>query len=880
MNQTCRPAPAGQGSLGGDGTTPLLARARLLERLRAGVAGPLTVVAAPAGYGKGVLLDQWAAGHHGSPVVQIAFDAADHPARFAARLAEAAATLGVATTRTTGAASRVSGTAQEVRRAAVAAFARSLGRVGEVVLVVSTAHASPGVTLGEELDHLVVLLPPNVHLVLVRRGARPLPTLATGEPVAAVVLGESDLAFTVAETAEVVARVIGRRLDGPQNEELHRRTGGWPLAVTVAALAIRRALDPDVVIQGLRGDHRHLAAYFETEVLDRYPDRLHRFLRRTSLLDVLTPASCAALADDPAAAEILQFLEADGGFIRRVSPNGERFVHHTLFREFLRAELSCAEPEVEGPLQARAAQWWVSNDEVDRAAQHLVAAERWDELIDLADRQGRALFEDGRAAELLRWLEAVPVTSTSLRCRVGLRRACVLTMLGSSRAAEEVLREIGDCGLSVGEQIVADVLRAVWIYTDATGDEVVEVADSALGALADADASHIPDLFGLTSADSLRILLRCSRARALWYARDLVGARNDLGAVATRSDAHPAWQAHALGTLSLLEAWSGDLGEAERHGGHALRVARANGLEGHPASVDARAGLAHVHRQRDDLARAEALLDEAQAVVTAFRRPVAGTVVVIERALCLLAGGRPEAGLAAVRADQRKGEVPPPAVISLRRRAVEVRLLLACGEVAQAEQLVSSAGGPVPVPLPPELGAVAVQVAVARGDLDAARVRLAEWATWPADARASLEHGLWTAILNLEAGSQSVAIRGAGRVLERAEADGHHRLFLDHGGSVLRLVRVMARVTPSPAVERIAEVLTVRGEAVANPAGLSQRELDVVRYLPTSLSSTQIAAGLYISQNTLKSHLSSIYRKFEVSDRRAAAARAEQLGLA
>ena len=774
----------------------------------------------------------------------------------------------------------VSGDGQGVRRAAVAAFARSLGPVGEAVLVVSTAHASPGVTLGDELDDLVVLLPPNVHLVLVRRGRRPLPTLATGEPVAAVVIEESDLAFSVEETAEVVARVIGRRLDGPQNEELHRRTGGWPLAVTVAALAIRRALDPDVVIQGLRGDHRHLAAYFETEVLDRYPDRFHRFLRRTSLLDVLTPASCIAVSDDPAAAEILQFLEADCGFIRRVSPADERFVHHALFREFLCSELSCSEPEVEGPLQARAAQWWATTDEVERAARHLVAAERWDELIDLADRHGRALFECGRAAELLRWLEAVPVTITALRRRVGLRRAYVLTMLGSSRAAEEVLREIGDVGLSVGERIVADALRAVWIYTDASGAEVVEVADPALAALADADASQIPDLLGLTSADSLWTILTGSRARALWYARDLAGSRSSFLALAARSDIYPAWQAHALGTLSLIEAWSGDLGDAEEHGRHALRVAQANGLEGHPASVDASAGLAHVYRQRGDLVRAEALLDQAQAVLTAFRRPVAETIVVIERALCHLAAGHPDAGLAVVRADQRKGEVPPPAVISLRRRAVEARLLLAGGELDQAEQLVSPEGGPVPVPLPPELGAVAVQLAVVRGDLDAARLRLDEWASWALDTRSTLEHDLWTAVLALEEGSQSDAIRIAGPALERAEADGHRRLVLDLGGPVARLVRVVARVAPSTAVERIADAMAARGEAVTSPAGLSQRELDVVRYLPTSLSSTQIAAGLYISQNTLKSHLSSIYRKLEVSDRRAAARRAEQLGLA
>ena len=143
-----------------------------------------------------------------------------------------------------------------------------------------------------------------------------------------------------------------------------------------------------------------------------------------------------------------------------------------------------------------------------------------------------------------------------------------------------------------------------------------------------------------------------SRARALWYARDLAGSRSSFLALAARSDIYPAWQAHALGTLSLIEAWSGDLGDAEEHGRHALRVAQANGLEGHPASVDASAGLAHVYRQRGDLVRAEALLDQAQAVLTAFRRPVAETIVVIERALCHLAAGHPDAGLAVVRADQ------------------------------------------------------------------------------------------------------------------------------------------------------------------------------------------------------------------------------------
>jgi LuxR family maltose regulon positive regulatory protein len=175
-----------------------------------------------------------------------------------------------------------------------------------------------------------------------------------------------------------------------------------------------------------------------------------------------------------------------------------------------------------------------------------------------------------------------------------------------------------------------------------------------------------------------------------------------------------------------------------------------------------------------------------------------------------------------------------------------------------------------------------VQVAVARHDLDAAAAHLARWRPGPSDPGAQRERELWAAILAAEAGDRRAARQRAGRLVAGAEAEGHVRLFLDAGRPAEQLLRDLHHASPSPYLRRLLEAASLPRQAAAAPGhpGLSDRELEVVRYLPTTLSNTEIAARLYVSVNTLKTHLRAIYRKLGVTTRQAAIRRAEEEGLA
>jgi LuxR family maltose regulon positive regulatory protein len=408
---------------------------------------------------------------------------------------------------------------------------------------------------------------------------------------------------------------------------------------------------------------------------------------------------------------------------------------------------------------------------------------------------------------------------------------------------------------------------------------VAELADAALAELERTAPDELPDLLGLTNHAGLTTMLLGSRGRARWYLRELDGARADLGTIVEAPGTYPVWHVHCHGTLALIEAWAGNLVRARELANRGLSLAGRHGLLHHPATLDVRAALAAVHRERGELDLAERQLDHLLAIANRTRRPTAIAVHAIERAQVRLAAGRADQGLATLEAERAAGEVTPPEILLRRRQAVEIRLLLAVGDHDAAHRLLgrARAGGD----LAPELRTAAVQCALAGGDLAGARALLDATPPGPAtERRDRLEHGLLVAAVDLLAGDRRSAVDRARRVVQEASSDGQRRIFLDLGPAVEAVLRAVLRVEPAP---HLASVLGTPGDARPRrgaDVGLSDREAEVVRYLPTPLTNAEIAAQLYISLNTLKSHLASIYKKLGVTDRRGAIARAEELGLA
>jgi LuxR family maltose regulon positive regulatory protein len=251
-----------------------------------------------------------------------------------------------------------------------------------------------------------------------------------------------------------------------------------------------------------------------------------------------------------------------------------------------------------------------------------------------------------------------------------------------------------------------------------------------------------------------------------------------------------------------------------------------------------------------------------------------------ERAAWCLAADQAERGLAVLHDLRVAGEPPPPPVVEDRLRAVEARLWLERGDPNRAEAAIGSDAEEAE--LGACLSAAAVRVATARGDLDRAAERMASWTNHPSDLKGEIERDLWTAILAAEEGERAAPVeRIVRQVLPAVVQEGHRRVVLDAGDLGERALRAVARKAPSREVEGLLQSFDSRRAVIGGAAaGLSDRELEILRYLPTDLSSAEIAEQLYISLNTLKTHLRTIYRKLEVGGRRQAIQRATELGIA
>lgn len=849
----------------------LVIRTRLLDRLSATPTTRLTVLRAPAGYGKTVLASRWVALRADVPVAWVSFRATDDARRMAARLLEGLASLGP--TGSSALRASLPPGPHSFGSRFLQAIGQHLSTIGAVILVLDALDA-PGLTTPvSELEHWATTLPAGVRAVVTRR-SRPAVAPST-DATELTSIDAAELAFTAAEVRAVVERSTGVALTAEQVDLLAARTEGWPFAVRVAATDLLGQVDPDGVLRRLHGTSRPIEAILSVEVLQRASERVTRFLRRTSVLDSMSPGLCAAVVDDPQAGSILRMLERTGSFTGPHPDRPGEYRYHPLFRDLLRARLRMDEAADEQHLLRRAAEWYTRRGLPSEAARYATETGDPEQVVDLVDRFARTAFERGDPEVVLDILDAAPGGN---RSDVALRRAYLLTMTGETRRAEQVLREVRAGPEERGLRSTAQALRATWVFFDADPRAAIDAADEALRLLRELDPVAIPALLDLTSADQLRAMAEGSRARALWTIGELEEARREMLAVLERPDLYAPWHVHLLSAVAILEAWAGNLRAGMAFARQAILLASRSGLLQHPATLDAHLAIATALLERDDLVRSARILDTVDERLQRFRRPNSLAMHTAVHLRHRLASGRIDDGLAAVRELRTSGEPPPTPIVSERLWATEARLLLRRHDLIGAEAAITRSATCVDS----SLAAAAVHLAVARGDPDGAARHLATWEVRPSDLQSTIEHGLWTSIVAAERGD----LRGAvqllrGRVLPTAAFQGHRRVFLDAGEPCERVLRAVTRFAPSGYASSLLRSFDAeRAVAGGSVAGLSERELEILRFLPTDLSSAEIADQLYISLNTLKTHLRTIYRKLEVGGRREAIQRAAALGLA
>lgn len=870
----------------------LVVRHRLLDLVRQGVHGPLTLVSAPAGTGKTVLLASWSAlGEVPGPVTWMTMEDGDErPGVFWSYVLDGLARSGVDVSGV-----GVPARADAVDRPLLARMAWHIAAHEEpVVLVLDDGDHLVDPTLGGDLGYLLRHCDGKLRVVLLTRVDPALPLHRYRLDGAVTEIRSAHLAFTSREAATLMRR-SGLDLTAAEVAALLDRTGGWPAGLKFAAMSLAGRADSGQAIREFTGDEGDVAAYLVTEVLDAQPAEMRDVLLRTSIADRLRPGLLEALTGRSHGQRVLEFMAHANSFIQPVSGCHGWYRYQSLFREFLRAQLAYEQPELVPVLHRAAADWLAGNGCLHEAIRHAAAAGAWPEAAGyLVDDLAVGALLTGRASAGLAGLFAsLPDDEESAAAAV-VRAALAITASDTERCAAELGRarthlaaeapgRAQSCRLSIA------VLEA--LHADLTSD-----VEAGLAAVTTAeDRLREAPRQAVAAHPELPALVAGCRGRLLLWRGEFGSAQTALTEAARLGEAQGCEEVlmASLGLSALLEAVNGRLRRAAELADRADAVARRSGTEAAHHSAAAAAALAWVRMEEYDVAAARDLARQAEAALSGHEDKVTTAVLALVRARLLRARGN----LEGARAELRAGREPQrgytlPGWLDRWLGAAEGALLVAEGHPDEAVGTIEALEDPDR----PETVLVLQQARLARGETDAAGTpsALGRKGATPLDTQVTA--WLVQAARSVETGDPARAKVALERSLRLAAPERLRRPFLEASPSVRRLLRggsdLAARYpwlgTAGPATS----TRRTGGDAGsrARPAGtedppdlivepLTNKEQEVLGHLAELLTTEEIAATMFVSVNTVRTHVRSILRKLGASRRNEAVRRGRDLHL-
>jgi LuxR family maltose regulon positive regulatory protein len=865
-------------------------RRRLLDMLDVGVQGPLTLVAAPAGAGKSALLSSWIAeGRAPGPVAWLSLDADDADRRRFWRAVLQA--LGRATRDDAVAALAVSPREPMKMDLVLPALVDALaGRRQPVVLVLDDFHAVID-TVEEDLERLGRFPPPALRLVIVTRADPPMGLGRLRLDGSLTEVRAADLAFTLDE-AGALFDALGIELRPEDLARLWRRTEGWAAALRLAAASLLQHPEPRDFIDHFAGTDATISDYLVSEVLARQPPELRDFLLRTSVVETLSVDLANALTRTTDAHALLARLEHGGVLTTPLDEHGTLHRYHPLFAELLRAELRAQLPDEVPSLHRRAATWLAAHGDDAAALRHAAAGGAWDLAAELTTARWFHMMIDGEMGALRPILETMPRELVEASPELALAFGGALLARGDHAAAQPYLREAKE-----GEALVAPERRAQFtasraamaLYEGRLRGDPRAALQAARGML---DRDGVLESGTLTSGVRSFVLNQLGIVE-LWTGElDAAIAHLERG-YATALDVDSDWTVlAAMAYLAVARAFRGEVVRALRHADDAITLAQRRGWTRSEPAGAAYCVQAAVAIQRGRHEEAAQLVDRAAEALHDTRDRPLRAVHALNRSYLLRDGGDPQAALGVLQAARDElGEWPLLGPLDGQLLAQEALLRAAVGELEAGRALLERAEDEA-------AASVAVANAIARlrlleGDPDAARDVLAPHladgdvpaAAMPISVRA--ETWLLDALALDALAKHDDAARSLERSLDLAEPAGLRRLIVEHGSLVRPLLNRHVRLgTAHPAIVGEAlDAIDHRGPNGSRPVAvilaepLSERERAILRYLPTMMSNQEIAAELFVSVNTVKTHLKAIYRKLDATGRREAVQRGRDLGL-
>jgi LuxR family maltose regulon positive regulatory protein len=900
----------------------LVPRLRLSERLEEGLGRKLTLLSAPAGFGKSTLLSSWIGelSDDGRPTAWLSVDPGDNdPGRFWRYFVTAVERLQPGSGEP---ALALLGSPQAPPiEAILTTILNELGDLSaDTVLVLDDYHLIESQAIHEALTFLIEHLPPRMHLIVATREDPPLPLSKLRARGEMAELRATDLRFTSEEAAMFLNRVMGLELSAEDIAELEGRTEGWVGGLQMAALAMRDRADISGFIASFKGSNRHVVDYLAEEVLGRQPEELQTFLLETSILDRMCAPLCNAVTGHPDGQTALERLEHANLFVILLDDERRWYRYHHLFVDVLRQRLHQARPDFVPELHRKACEWFEQQQLVTEAIHHALAAQDWKLAIRLIEASGMAVVLSQQVHTVLGWIEEIPeerVRERPILCTI---HAIALAYSNRPDAAEVRLQQAERClgGNPTTDQArtilgQAAVIRAVIARFSGDLERCVAMGRRALELLPQTEATARERAAAGTTV-----------AIAYQVSGDVTPANErplEEASAAFRASGALIPLLRSITFLARLRTLQGHLRAAAATYEEATEVLSGwdgvRDVGGNSAAFYV--GLGDIHRQWNDLDSAESHLRRGTDLV-------AGALMVDADVVT-------HGYLSLARLEQTRGR-SADACASLeefanlaRQRSFSPRLL-ARGEAAQARLALIQDDLPAAVRWAEVSGLDAegepsypreeeyltlVRVLIAQGRLDPMGSYLDD-ALGLLDRlfKAAEDGGRMGSVIEILA-LRALALQAkhesseALAVLERslvlAEAEGYVRVFVDEGAPMAALLAELFKGRKGPRDSRqrallgYARRLLVAFESPHTstdppvPGGYAQeqdqplldpltaREQEVLLLIAEGLSNREIAARLFIEVGTVKWYVHSIFRKLEVDSRTKAASRARELHL-
>ena len=846
---------------------------------------PLTVVTGPPGSGKTMALASWAATEP-RPVAWVALDCYDNrPESFWSYVVAALRRSGTAITEALPADPLEQGTDHVFLLRLVSALA---GQDPPVILVLDDFHVltEPEVLTG--LDFVLRNVGPGLRVVVSSRTDPPLRLHRYRLAGELAEIRASDLAFNLTEAGLLMAQYRGV-ISADSLECLTRRTEGWAAGLRLAAISMDTHPDPDQFVKELVTEDSALTAYLVEEVLNTQPPQAQEVLLSTSILDQVSGEAASALAGEQAAG-ILPDLARANTFVQPTGSGWYRY--QPLFAEVLRLKLRLRYPERVPELHRRAARFFEQNGSLTNAVRHAARAGDWQLAASMVidDLAITEIIGPPRGQPLASEFLSMPDSHTWDEPHPYLVLAAVTLADGGSEscaaalaAAETILARL-PADQEIPARLTAAILRLA--VSRQTGDLPLAAAAEAR---AEALAGMIPPGI-LARHPGIRTHLLAARGVVELWSGHLDEAVSSLGSGVTAAAASGArfQQAECLGYLALAEGVRGGLRCAAELAGQAAVALTAG--EPHPPArrpdPAATVAMAWVHLERHELREAHALLEQADAALGASPDKLTGTVAWLVAARAGLAEGHTHVTEQCVTKARSGWRVPD--WLEQRLTQVESLACLAAGDVEAG----LAAAMRIDLGSSPEAGILHARAWAATGETGNARRALSPALAAGNGAPEHVRLQAWLIDAQLSYGSGNVA-RGNRSLASALRLAGREQFRLPF---VMESGWIKQALQRDPELARSYRLLVAAGQrhdqmpaslnapvpgqpAIVVVESLTEREREVLRHVSDMLNTAEVASEMYISINTVKTHLKNIYRKLAASHRREAVRRAQQLGL-